>query len=110
MAKQSNNQRDFLLTFFQEPHTIFDLVRVNNFILNRYIDGNNNKAYVAVYTLESFARSHPAKLLLAKRIRACVYYECCLKDNQIKYCGQTPFRCCCFRNDTTPSERGFFVC
>lgn len=63
MAKQSPNQRDFLLSFFKEPHDSFSLRQVNGFILNRYINGDNGKPYVSVYTLKSFAvslgKAHP---------------------------------------------------
>lgn len=54
--EKQQNRIKFLLTFFKEPHTSFALIKVNGFILNRYITPEGG-AYVAVYSEDSYRRS-----------------------------------------------------
>jgi hypothetical protein len=56
MPKQSPSQRDFLLSFFDEPHDTFALVQVDDFILNRYVTPEGH-SFVAVYTKEAYKNS-----------------------------------------------------
>lgn len=56
--KNKETRRAFLLSFFNPPHNSYAYVIVNNFILVRQYDGNNNSWHVAIWDKETWDRVH----------------------------------------------------